>query len=221
MRVLAGVKGASHVFIPPLCTMSSSSTRSASWGAIFDWDGVIIDSSAHHREGWERVARAEARVLPPGHFERGFGMKNEVIIPGILGWTTDAAEIKRLSLRKEAAYRAVVTEMGIEALPGVKTWLTRLRDAGIPCAIGSSTHRANIDLSLELIGLAPFFSTSSRPRMCNAESRTRRFFSPPRRGLGERPRIAWSLRMRSWVSRRRAPEECAAWRWRRPIRRRR
>jgi len=31
------------------------------WGAIFDWDGVIIDSSRHHEESWERLAREAAR----------------------------------------------------------------------------------------------------------------------------------------------------------------
>ena len=37
--------------------------------------------------------------------------------------------------------------------------LASLRDANIPCAVGSSTDRANIDLIMELTGLAPFFNT--------------------------------------------------------------
>ncbi len=130
---------------------------SAPWGALFDWDGVIIDSSKHHEESWERLAREIAQPLPPGHFKQGFGRKNEFIIPEMLRWTTEEAEIRRLSLRKEALYREVVADWGLSALPGVRTWLERLRDAGVPCAIGSSTHRANIDLSLGLIGLAEFF----------------------------------------------------------------
>jgi HAD superfamily hydrolase (TIGR01509 family) len=135
-----------------------SSTFPATWGALFDWDGVIIDSSKHHEVSWERLAREAGRPLPEGHFKKGFGRKNEFIIPEILGWTRDAAEILRLSLRKEELYRTVVADRGLDPLPGVRTWLERLRDAGVPCAIGSSTHRANIDLSLGLIGLAEFFS---------------------------------------------------------------
>jgi len=130
----------------------------APWGALFDWDGVIIDSSSHHEESWERLAKEVHLPLPEGHFKKGFGRKNEYIVPEILGWTSNAAEITRLSLRKEALYREVVAELGLSALPGVRTWLERLRDAGVPCAIGSSTHRANIDLSLGLIGLAEFFA---------------------------------------------------------------
>lgn len=136
---------------------ASSTAPTAGWAALFDWDGVIIDSSRHHEESWERLAREGSLILPDGHFKKGFGRKNEFIIPNILGWTSEEAEIRRLSLRKEALYREVVAEWGLEPLAGVRTWLERLRDSGVPCAIGSSTHRANIDLSLELIGLKAFF----------------------------------------------------------------
>jgi HAD superfamily hydrolase (TIGR01509 family) len=130
----------------------------AKWAALFDWDGVIIDSSRHHEESWERLAREIDRPLPEGHFKKSFGRKNEFIIPEMLGWAHEPAEIHRLSLRKEAIYREVVAEWGVEALPGVRTWFERLREAGVPCAIGSSTHRPNIELSLGMIGLAEFFS---------------------------------------------------------------
>lgn len=131
--------------------------RTAPWGAIFDWDGVVIDSSKAHEESWDRLAREGSRILPEGHFVKGFGRKNDFIIPEILGWTRDAAEIQQLSLRKEELYRLVVKERGQVALPGVRTWLERLQAAGVPCAIGSSTHRANIELILELVGLREFF----------------------------------------------------------------
>lgn len=127
-------------------------------GAIFDWDGVIINSGAHHEESWERLAKEVNKPLPPDHFKRGFGMKNEAIFPGILGWTSDIGEIRILSLRKEAIYREVVKEWGIKALPGVESWLQTLRDAGIPCVIASSTHRENITTTLQVLGLASFFS---------------------------------------------------------------
>ena len=96
-------------------------------GAIFDWDGVIINSASQHEISWERLAKESGKVLPENHFKRGFGMKNEVIIPELLGWTTVPTEIRILSLRKEAIYREVVREQGIAALPGVEPWLRMLR----------------------------------------------------------------------------------------------
>jgi len=129
----------------------------AAWGAIFDWDGVIIDSSRHHETSWERLACEVGKPLPEGHFKAGFGRKNEFIIPNLLDWTREVDEVRRLSLRKEVIYREVVKENGLAPLPGVRTWLERLYAAGIPCVIGSSTHRKNIELSLELLGLSKFF----------------------------------------------------------------
>ena len=127
-------------------------------GAIFDWDGVIINSAAHHEESWERLAQEVGKPLPLGHFKRGFGMKNEAIFPNILGWTSDPAEIRELSLRKEELYREVVQERGIKPLPGVEPWLRTLDNAKIPCVIASSTHRLNITTTLQVLGMGHFFT---------------------------------------------------------------
>lgn len=103
-------------------------------GAIFDWDGVIVDSSSHHEESWERLAMETGFTLPEGHFRKGFGMKNEFIIPNLLNWSNRAQEIRQLSLRKEELYREILLEWGIRPLPGVIEWLTELRQHGIRCA---------------------------------------------------------------------------------------
>ena len=129
----------------------------AELGILFDWDGVIIDSSRQHEKSWERLADEEGKPLPADHFVRGFGKKNEVIIPGILGWAEDPAEIHRLSLRKEALYREIVVEQGVEALPGVHEFLRRLKSAGIRSCVGSSTHRKNIDTIMGVLGFQYLF----------------------------------------------------------------
>jgi HAD superfamily hydrolase (TIGR01509 family) len=121
-------------------------------GAIFDWDGVIINSAEHHELSWERMAEEIGKSLPEGHFKAGFGMKNEVIIPELLSWSNDPEEIRRL-------YREVVLERGIVALPGVENWLQTLREAAIPCIIASSTHRENIVTTLQVLGLESYFES--------------------------------------------------------------
>ncbi len=125
--------------------------------AIFDWDGVIIDSGAYHEKSWERLAAEERRELPQDHFKLGFGKKNEWIIPNLLRWTEESAEVRRLSLRKEALYRDILREGGLGPLPGVVNFLDALRVAGVPTCIGSSTHRENIVTILHLLGLENAF----------------------------------------------------------------
>ncbi len=127
------------------------------WAALFDWDGVIIDSAKAHEISWERLSKETGLPLPADHFLRGFGKRNEVIFPEILAWGTDPAQIKAWSLRKEAIYRDVVEENGVVVLPGVRTYLQSLMDAGIPAVIGTSTQRDNVELIFEIMDLRNFF----------------------------------------------------------------
>ena len=123
---------------------------------IFDWDGVVVDSSAHHERSWEILAAQRGLPLPADHFKRGFGKKNNVIIPD-LGWATEPAEVDALAHRKEEIYRSLVREKGIDPLPGVRELLSALQAAGLPRAIGSSTERANLDCLLDMMDLRVFF----------------------------------------------------------------
>lgn len=134
-----------------------ASPSAGHWAAIFDWDGVIIDSMRQHQRGWSQLAQAEGYTLPVGAFERGFGMKNDQIISQILGWTKDPVEVERLSRRKEVFYRSVLEVEGIEPLPGVRAWLGSLQRAGIPCAVASSTEAENIRVVLRLLTLEHCF----------------------------------------------------------------
>jgi HAD superfamily hydrolase (TIGR01509 family) len=137
--------------------MSINESETAEVAVLFDWDGVIIDSSRQHEESWERLAVEEKKALPADHFTVGFGKKNEWIIPNLLRWTEDLAEVRRLSLRKEALYREIVVERGLKALPGVQIFLERLKAAGVPNCIGSSTHRENITTIMVVLGFEGLF----------------------------------------------------------------
>jgi beta-phosphoglucomutase family hydrolase len=132
--------------------------KSPPFGAIFDWDGVIIDSAKLHERSWHRLAAELGRVIAPQSFLRGFGMKSAQIIAQIHQWATEPAEVMRLTNRKEALYREIVGQSEIAPLPGVTAWLERLREAGVPCAVASSTQRLNIEAVLERIGLTTAFS---------------------------------------------------------------
>ena len=124
---------------------------------IFDWDGVVIDSSSLHERSWEALASEIGKTLPADHFKRGFGKRNAVIIPEILDWSQDSAEIDRWGKRKEELYRIMGREEGIPILDGTRDFLRSLRAAGIPCVIGTSTERMNIELAFEQLDLGSFF----------------------------------------------------------------
>lgn len=127
------------------------------FAAIFDWDGVVIDSSAQHERSWELLAEERDLPLPPDHFIRGFGKKNQLIIPTILAWTQDPVEIEELGDRKEVLYRELVARDGVTVLPGARELVRALKEAGIPRAVGSSTPRANLEAIFAATGLGEYF----------------------------------------------------------------
>ena len=126
------------------------------WGALFDWDGVVIDSSSQHERSWELLAAERGLTLPDGHFKAGFGKKNEVIIPS-MRWGTDPAVVNELADRKETLYRQLVAAEGVLVLPGARELLSSLKEAGIPRAVGSSTPRENLDALFAVTGLDALF----------------------------------------------------------------
>lgn len=126
-------------------------------GALFDWDGVVIDSSKAHEESWCLLAMEIGKPLPDDHFKRGFGRKNQFIIPEILKWSNDPVEIEQLGNRKEELYREIVADKGVDRIPGIEAFLEDLNEAGINCAVGSSTPRKNVETILSMEGFGDFF----------------------------------------------------------------
>jgi len=138
-------------------THQPSIVRRMELGALFDWDGVVIDSSKAHEESWDLLGVEVGKLLPEGHFKKGFGRKNQEIIPQILKWTDDVEEVEHLGYRKEELYRELVTKNGVDRIPGIGEFLKSLKEAGIPCAVGSSTPRKNVETILEMVGFEPYF----------------------------------------------------------------
>ena len=127
------------------------------FGVIFDWDGVILDSSGFHAMSWEILAEERGLPLPEGHFEKGFGLRNETIIPKILKWASEPEEVAELAFAKEEAYRSLIRKNGIEPLPGVKFLLKSLENGGHRFAVGSSTPKENLICAMELLGYQDTF----------------------------------------------------------------
>ena len=127
-------------------------------GAIFDWDGVVVNSCAEHLDSWKMLAAAHGHTIPENFMLETFGKRNLEIIPDILKWTSDPAEAKKMSDEKEVFYRKIVAERGVPTVDGVREFLAALKSADVPCAIGSSTPRENLEQALEKLGLTEFFA---------------------------------------------------------------
>ncbi len=126
------------------------------FGAIWDMDGTLVDTAELHFRAWEEVCREQGRPFTRADFAATFGRRNPEIIRALFGDRFDEKQIAELGDKKEELYRAAARK-GVEPLPGVVALLEGLRRAGFRQAIGSSAPRANLDLILGLMGVAPYF----------------------------------------------------------------
>ena len=121
--------------------------------------------------------RRRAGALPVGHFKRGFGKKNQLIIPEVLAWSDNPEEIDRLGNRKEELYRQLVGEGGMIVLPGSRELLTALKEAGYPARCRDHRHRAPTSMrSLPPQGLESSLTSSFLRKTSSMASRRRMSF---------------------------------------------
>ena len=120
-------------------------------GAIFDWDGVVVDSSRLHVLSWQDLAQEVGCSIPPEISIGALGLKTEAVITELLKWTQDPAEVTRLTFRKEALFRERAKRDGIDSQPGVLDFLRGLKKRFIPCVVGSSAPRLNVEVGMEAL----------------------------------------------------------------------
>lgn len=119
---------------------------------IFDMDGVLVDSGAHHREAWMRLL-AELGVVPrPGFWRRTIGRTSIEAVPLLLGEPVGPAEARRLADRKHAHYVRLAGG-GLPAVAGVVAFVETVRAHAVPLAVATSARRSDARALLGPLGL--------------------------------------------------------------------
>jgi len=130
---------------------------SSELAAIFDMDGVLVDTYHAHFKSWLAMAEPQGLSFTEAEFAPTFGRTSREIIAYFWGdgRFTDE-EMAALDDKKEAAFRKII-EADFPAMPGVRTLLRDLHDAGFRLAVGSSGPPENIDLVMDRIGARSLF----------------------------------------------------------------
>lgn len=125
---------------------------------IFDMDGVIVDNRDIHIEAFRLLAERYGVAFDAGDLEWMYGRGNDTIIPRL--FPPDVvlrAGLAELGREKEAIYREIYADRMVPAR-GLVDLLKELRDNGLPCAVGSSAPKRNVDFVLDRCGIADYFS---------------------------------------------------------------
>lgn len=132
--------------------MSSENPR----GAIFDMDGIIIDTLIYHFHAWQHVFSVRGIEYTKEHLHYNFGRRDDAIIRNMMGDTVSPAEIEKIVEKKEEFFRSAVKD-NIKALPGVVALIKDLKQHGFKLAVGSSAVKENIKLITETLDIKQYF----------------------------------------------------------------
>lgn len=125
--------------------------------AIFDHDGILVDSLAFHQHAWQILGERTGHPFTPEFIHETFGMTNPSIFRRLLGDSVDAATLQQYSDLKEVCYRDAARGK-IVLMDGVRELLDGLTHAGVLLAIGSSGVLPNLELTVESCGLIGRFA---------------------------------------------------------------
>ena len=125
--------------------------------AIFDMDGVLVDTYQAHYRSWLELARAEGLDFSEEDFAQTFGWTSREVIAKLwAGNFISAARVAAMDAEKEAAFRRAI-EKDVPLMPGAIALLQSLRHEGFRLAVGSSAPPENVNLVLVWRNLRDMF----------------------------------------------------------------
>ena len=157
---------------------------------VFDMDGVLVDSGAHHRDAWVAMCR-DCGVTPPPEFWRlTIGRPAEEAVAMLVG-DIGRGEARRLAELKREHY-ARLARRGLVAVAGAGAFVQALVRARVPRAVATSASRRDLERVLDALGLSGHLDVT-------VTADDVRWGKP-----------AWSSKTRSSACRLRAPPACAS-----------
>ena len=119
--------------------------------ALFDLDGVIVDTAIYHFQAWRRLANELGFDFTEHQNEQLKGISRMESLELILKWgnkTLSESEKLEWAVLKNDWYLELITHMTPkEILPGVSDFLNELKDEGIKIALGSASKNSKMILN--------------------------------------------------------------------------
>ena len=119
--------------------------------ALFDLDGVIVDTAIYHFQAWRRLANELGFDFTEHQNEQLKGISRMESLDLILNWGNKSlAESEKLewAARKNDWYLDLIQNMTPkEILPGVTEFLDKLKDEKIKIALGSASKNSKMILN--------------------------------------------------------------------------
>ena len=137
--------------------------------AVFDMDGLLLDSERPIRDAWLSAAAELGAPLTEADYLSVVGRnerEGDARLLEVFG--RNAALLAATRRRADALIAERFGTVPFDVKPGALRLLRALRRAGLPCAVASSTAHREVQRRLERAGLLDFFSA-----ICGGDEVTR------------------------------------------------
>ncbi|MFN7991799.1 MAG: HAD family phosphatase [Candidatus Micrarchaeia archaeon] len=126
---------------------------------LFDFDGVVVRSEELHMRTFLQLLEPYGVDVPKERWYREFaGTGSRHIFEVLIRENGIPLDPSELVARRKKIYEDAVRGGALSEMPGVRAFLSSLKEKGIPAAIVSGSHRTNVELALAVLGLGGFFS---------------------------------------------------------------
>jgi beta-phosphoglucomutase family hydrolase len=123
--------------------------------AIFDMDGVIVDSHPVHKKSWRKFLKLQGKEIDEEDLNFIMdGRKREDILRHFLGELSDE-QVRVLGHQKQQLFREEAAD--IKAIEGLYDFLQQLSEAEIKLAVASSGSESRVNYVLDSFHLRHYF----------------------------------------------------------------
>lgn len=127
-------------------------------GAIFDMDGLMIDTEKLYLKFWIQAANEYGYDMKPEHVYSIRSLSRKYSIPKLKGIFGDDFPTEEIRARRTELINSYVRENGVEVKKGLFTLLDYLRDNGIKMAVATCTPTERSRMYVDRIGAMDYFS---------------------------------------------------------------
>lgn len=128
--------------------------------AIFDMDGLMIDTERVYAEGWVLGAKRLGFDLPQSFISDAAGRSIDNNILELMKLTDDMELVSAIRSVREEYFFTSLDEGKITLKPHLLELLKTLRNAGIKTAVATSSYRSRVQKVFERYQLSPLFDVT-------------------------------------------------------------
>lgn len=127
-------------------------------GAIFDMDGLMIDTEKLYLKFWIQSAKDFGYDMKPEHVYAIRSMARKYSIPTLKGFLGEDCPTEEIRAHRTELMAEYINEHGLEVKKGLFELLYYLKGREIKMAVATATPLSRTTEYLEKIGAAKFFS---------------------------------------------------------------